>query len=530
MGLIRKKVLWVDDEIEYLRSHIMFLETRGYSVTPVFSGDDAIHIITEKPDEFDIVLLDEQMPGKGGLATLAEIKEMTPDLPVVMVTKSEEEQLMEEALGRKIDGYLTKPVNPSQILLVCKRLLHSKEIVSTKLKQDFGRNYSANRDLLQERMDYNDWIMLYRNLVKWDIELENIRDEGIRQAHIGQKSDANKLFSEFIVAKYMFWCNAQRKPPVLSHQILDTYVIPRLKSKEKVFFIILDSMRYDQYVVISSLLKKFFHLDNYTYYTILPSSTEFTRSSILSGLFPNEIAERFPELWEKTLKTAANNNNTEAVNDSALLESKLSATGFKPEETMHYIKLTDESNETEVWDIIKQHNDKNLIAIDVDFFDMFIRGHATSKVLQDIAPDEIAFRKLTVSLFERSRIYKILKKLASQDCTVIFTTCNGACLCTRGTEFYGDAVSNDNLRYRFGNKITCDERYAYFLHEPHRFNLPQDSPETSYVVLKENFHFISHDVYKNYNEQYINTFHHGGISMEEIIVPLAVMTPKYFEF
>jgi DNA-binding NtrC family response regulator len=224
----RKKVLWVDDEIEYLRSHIMFLETRGYSVIPVFNGDDAIHIISEKPDKFDIVLLDEQMPGKGGLDTLVELKEIAPELPVVMVTKSEEEQVMETAMGLNIDGYLTKPVNPSQILQVCKQILHSSEIISSQLKQDFVRNFSANRQSLQNRMDAEEWAALYKNLAKWDIELENTVDEGIRQAHAGQKSDADKLFSDFIVANYMLWMSGDRKAPLFSPRVIDEFLVPKL--------------------------------------------------------------------------------------------------------------------------------------------------------------------------------------------------------------------------------------------------------------------------------------------------------------
>ena len=243
MAVSRKKVLWVDDEIEFLRSHIMFLETRGYSVTPVFSGDDAIHMIKNKPDEFDIVLLDEQMPGKGGLATLDEIKIIIPELPVVMVTKSEEEELMDKALGRKINGYLTKPVNPSQILLVCKRLLHSTEIMSSQLKQAFVRSFSINRDALQGSMNAGEWVTVYKNLSKWDIELEDTKDEGIRQAHVGQKSDANALFSDFMVNNYMRWVNGEGNPPLFSPDIIDEYIVPLLHSGETVYFIVLDSMR-----------------------------------------------------------------------------------------------------------------------------------------------------------------------------------------------------------------------------------------------------------------------------------------------
>lgn len=520
----RKRVLWVDDEIEYLRSHIMFLETRGYSVTPVFNGDDAIHMITEKPNEFDIVLLDEQMPGKSGLATLVEIKELIPELPVVMVTKSEEEQLMEQALGKKIDGYLTKPVNPSQILLVCKRLLHSKEIMSLQLKQDFARNYSANHESLQNRMNAQEWVNLYKNLSKWDVELENIKDEGIRQAHVGQKSDADAFFSDFIVANYMRWMQGEGNKPLLSPDIIDEFIVPRLRSGEKVYFVIIDSMRLDQYMILQPLLKKYFYIDNYIYYSILPTAEDFARIALLAGMYPKEIAERYPKIWSETMKNISDENRNEGI----LIKKKLSACGLKLGNAMEYVKLTDESNVHGVVDNIDKYSNKRLVTFVVDFVRKFIHGQTTSKVLQDIAPDEIAFRKLTGSWFERSKIFQILKKLACKDCTVIFTTSNGSNLCTRGTELYGDSdlSSIEKLRYRYGEKITCDERYAFFMHEPARFNLPQNTSDTSYIILKENYYFINHDVYKHYNKQYRNTFQRGGISMEEMILPLAVMEPK----
>lgn len=525
MAISRKKVLWVDDEIEFLRSHIMFLETRGYSVTPVFSGDDAIHLIKNKPNEFDVVLLDEQMPGKGGLATLDEIKILVPELPVVMVTKSEEEELMEKALGRKINGYLTKPVNPSQILLVCKRLLYSTEIMSTQLKQAFVRSFSLNRDALHSRMDVKEWVTLYKNLAKWDIELENTRDEGIRQAHIGQKSDANALFSEFIVSNYMKWINEEGKPPLFSPNIVDEYIVPILHANESVYFIVLDSMRLDQYMMIQPLLKKLFRIENHTYYSILPSTAEFARISLMAGMYPNEAKKKNPKLWSEVHKNIFGRSSKEG----GFLRTKLADCGFRLGNAFEYVKLTNENEAQEVIDTIDKYKKKKMVAFVAEFVDKIIREQMTTDVLQDIVPDENAFRRLTYSWFERSNLYEILKKLAHQDCKVIFTTSNGSNLCTRGTELYGGPSTLVNLRYQSGKNITCDERYAMYMHEPARFKLPQKSKDSNYVILKENYYFISHGTYKDYNEQYQNTFQRGGISMEEMIVPLAVMEPKEIE-
>ncbi len=522
MAMSRKKVLWVDDEIEYLRSHIMFLETRGYSVTPVFSGDDAIHLIEQKPDEFDIVLLDEQMPGKGGLATLSEIKEMTPELPVVMVTKSEEEQLMEEALGRNIDGYLTKPVNPSQILIVCKRLLHSKELMSTQLKQDFVRNFSQNREILQNKMDIKEWVALYKNFAKWDIELEDVRDEGIRQAHTGQKSDANAHFSDFIIAHYMQWMQGDGKAPLFSPQVIDTYVVPHLHSDERVCFVVVDSMRMDQFIMLQTLLKKYFFIENNTYFSILPNAAEFARNALFAGMYPSEIQEKRPKVWADILSDDKNRNKHE----SALLKYNLKSHKFKGKDLLEYRHLADESDAQDIIDNYDKCKNKKLVTLVVDFLDKFIRGQSASNVLQDIVPDDKAFRKLFYTWFERSKLFEMLQMLSEKDCTVVLTTSGGTNLCTRGTESYGGPCVFESLRYRSGEKITCDERYAFYMHEPERFNLPQETEESNFIILKENYYFINHDTYHNYNEQYQNTFQRGGISMEEMIVPLAVMKPK----
>ncbi|MBN1981355.1 MAG: response regulator [Chitinivibrionales bacterium] len=519
--MARKKVLWVDDEIEYLRSHIMFLETRGYSVTPVFTGDDAIHLIRKKPDEFDIVLLDEQMPGKDGLTTLGEIKAMMPELPVVMVTKSEEEELMEQALGRKIDGYLTKPVNPSQILLVCKRLLHSKELISSQLKQDFVRNYSLNRSALQEKLNVLEWIRLYKNLVKWDIELADTRDEGIRQAHIGQKFDANGQFSDFIEAHYMRWMSGEGKGPIFSPRVLETHCIPHLRSGEKVLLIIIDSLRLDHFIQIHSLLKNYFSIESHVFFSILPSSPEFSRSSILSGLYPIDIEKNYPAAWADIIGNTEGRTAAEAF----LLKQNLErhAVTVTPE----LIKIIDDKDAQDILSKLDSFYDSmGLTTIAVDFISLFLSGQLSSSVLQDMATDETSFRKVVTAWFEYSKLFQILQYLSQKDCTIIFTTSNGNVLCTRGTESYGNISTRKNLRYQYGENVTCDERYAFYLHEPSRFKLPTLSPNTSYIVLKENYYFIDHDIYQHYNEHYQNTFQHGGISMEEMIVPIAIMRPK----
>jgi CheY-like chemotaxis protein len=522
MSGIRKKVLWADDEIEFLRAHIMFLETRGYSVTPVYSGHDAIHLIRENPKAFDIVLLDEQMPGKDGLTTLEEIKEIVPDLPVVMVTKSEEEHLMDEALGKKIDGYLTKPVNPSQILLVCKKLLDSTQILSTQITQKFVRNYSDIRLSLSTRMNARTWAHLFEGLTKWDFELENVEDEGLRQAHAGQKSDCNAAFGDFIAENYGPWLKGENEPPLLSPGVVETFLVPRLKQGKKVYFVVLDCMRVDQYFAIELLLRKYFDIERNYYYSILPTSTPFARNALFAGKYPIDIAHDYPELW----KTPSDDETSLNRFERQLLARKLKSCGLDYAADPKYVKILDASDSKEFLKKIASYEKDQLVSLVVNFVDMLTHNRSTSSILQEIAPDETAFRSLTQSWFQFSTIFSILKQFATQDCTVILTTDHGSALCTRGTEVYGSREHSKNLRYKFGESITCDERHALFLSDPTLFKLPAFSLNSNCIFARENYCFVYPDKSENHQKQYQNSFQHGGISMEEIIVPLAVMRPK----
>jgi CheY-like chemotaxis protein len=524
MAMTRKKVLWVDDEIEFLRSHIMFLETRGYSVTPAFNGDDALEILDENPRGYDIVLLDEQMPGRDGLTTLEDIKQMLPELPVVMVTKSEEEQVMEDALGRHIDGYLTKPVNPSQILSVCKRLLDSRKILSGQIAQRFLRSYSANRAALQDELRARDWARLYETLTRWDLELENVEDEGMRQTHAGQKSDANALFARYVIENYLEWTNDNREAPLLITRALDTFVIPRLAAGEKVALMAMDSLRLDQVMAIAPLLKKHFSLAYELLYTVLPTASSFTRLSLLSGVFPNQVYDRFPHavMGEGERDTEAR----ERPAGELLLCDKLDAAGHELEERMLYAEIGDRETGKAFLDTIDAVADTQFVAVMVDFLDLLIQSRSTANVVQQIAPDESAFRRLTHSWFLYSTIYRIIQALGERGFTVMLTAGNGSMLCTRGTELYGDEGAARMVRYRCGDKVSCDERHALFVAEPPRLKLPAPTPESTWLLLHDNYYFIHHDVFENYQHQYRNSFQCGGISLEEVIVPFVMLRPQ----
>lgn len=519
MAMQRKRVLWIDDEIEFLRSHIMFLESRGYSVTPVFSGDDGLHLIREDLNRFDIVLVDEQMPGKDGLTVLSEIKDMNADLPVVMVTKSEEEELMEKAIGRRIDGYLTKPVNPSQILLVCKNLLQSEELVNEEMRHAFVKSYSEIQLRLKKKLGYKEWVHLYRSIVKRELAIEDNEEESIRQGHNAQKTEANDLFANFVFSRYADWVNGAEDKPLFSHEVLEKFVKPAVVNDERFAFIVLDSIRLDQYVMIQRRLKRHFQVNNYFYSSILPTSKEFALPALLTGKLPNKIAKEHPNLWEII----------ESQSGSVLKE--LLAVGLKETGiTKGKLNFYDMKNSNVNADTISRNlKDSSFTAIYADFISMFGGGEKKSQAMQEMAQSGKAFRNMTGDWFEESRLFEIIKRLSTEEVSIVLAPSSGNILCTRGTNYYGESSKLRNRRYRFGENITADERFGYYFDAPDRIGLPTSGEEDHCVMLKENYYFTDHGTYHEYNEQYTNSFERGGISMEEMILPLAVLKPKILD-
>lgn len=523
MAARRKKILWIDDEIEYLRSHIMFLETRGYSVTPVFTGDDGIAMVEQNRRGFDIVLLDEQMPGKGGLATLEELKELVPNLPVVMVTKSEEEQLMEDALGKKIDGYLTKPVNPSQILLVCKKLLDSRQIVSKQVAEKFIRNYSENRSLLSGYLSLAQWNNLYENVTRWDLALESIDDEGLRQTHAGQKTDCNARFSAMYVENYARWIQGEDHPPLLSFQVLEKYLKPVLQEGKRTYCIVLSGMRLDQYLGIEEVMKKLFTVKRHCFYTTLPTDDAFARATLFGGMLPAQLSERYPELWSV--------DQEECSEKTLLLEEKLLADSL---ERLGFPVLANEPWFTQIMQTLEPEHlqarvdscrKSQLVTFVVNFLGLLQQARTTSSILKEMTNDESGMRELTRAWFERSALLHLLRECAQQDCRVVLLSDHGSILATRGTELYGVDTWGGNLRYRFGTDISSDERMVTYLADPAHFGLPCFSESTQCILARENYYFVYPEKFEHYNKQYRNSFQQGGISMEEVIVPFSVFTP-----
>jgi CheY-like chemotaxis protein len=515
------RVLWADDEIDMLRPHVMFLEDKGYAVTSVTNGSDAVEQVRNTP--FEVVLLDEQMPGMDGLETLSEIKAVRPEVPVVLVTKSEEEHLMEEALGGQISDYLTKPVNPSQILLTCKRLLDRSRLRQESVSQSYLQSFNQISQRLQEPMDHADWTELYQQLVEYDRTLEG--DEGARDILMDQYKEANRAFGRFIEAEYADWvAHADDDPdeyrPLLSHEIVPRYVLPELGDEPVVFFVI-DCMRLDQWREFEALLRPHYQIDVDFHYGILPTATPYARNSIFSGLLPGDLVDRYPNVWSTDEESEHSRNQHE----DALLLAQLKEHGLG-DLSLRYDKLITTEDGRGFSGEVSNLTQHDLSAVVVNFVDILAHSRSDSDVLKELAPDEQAYRALTRTWFEHSWLADALKQLAQTDCTVVITTDHGAIRSLRSTKVIGDRETSTALRYKYGRNLKCDEQDAIFVKEPEDFGLPPHSMSTNYIIAKEDYYFVYPTNFHHYENRYRDTMQHGGASMEEMILPVATMRPK----
>lgn len=522
--MTRKKILWVDDEIELLRSHIIFLSEKGFDIETVTNGEDALQTLAEK--EIDLVFLDEMMPGMGGLEVLARIKEINQNLPVVMVTKSEEETLMEEAIGGKITDYLTKPVNPSQLFLVCKKILEGKKISNHFVAKDYLQDLSQISFLLQNDLDYSDWIEIYLKLINWDIELSSLTDSGLKQTLDEQKRECNKEFCKFIEKNYKRWINSSPngERPYLTTEIAEKYVLPSVQNSEgPVFFFVIDCLRLDQWMIMEKHLRDYFRINKEYYYSILPTATSYARNSLFAGLFPYEIEKYYPDLW------AGKDEDERSMNkhEKDLLQQLLNRKRIKLKNELKYIKIIDpEVGRNFEYNILSYQNNQ-LTAVVVNFLDMIAHGRSDSELLKEIAPGEAAYRSLTDSWFTHSSLLSTFKSISTmRNAKIILTTDHGAVRSLRGAKVLGDKETSTNLRFKYGRNLKVDEKHAVFIKDPIEYKLPRRGVTISYIIAKEDYYFVYPTDYHKYLSYYKDTFQHGGISLEEMILPLIIMEPK----
>ena len=520
-AVTKGRILWVDDEIELLRSHILLLAEKGYTVETATNGEDALDLVKTKP--FDLVFLDEMMAGMGGLATLSKIKDIHPELPVVMITKNEDEGLMEDAIGVKISDYLTKPVNPSQVLLACKKFLEGKKITSAQVSRDYIKEFNEISLKLQSSPSFIDWTTIYAKLVDWSIEMDQHSELGLKQTLNDQIRECNVEFSKFIERNYVNWLE-QKTRPTLSTDIVERYLIPELRDTNKsIFFFVVDCLRLDQWMVMESVLREYFDITREYYYSILPTATPYSRNAIFSGAWPAELEVRFPEIWEQWEDDDNSRNRYEHQFLDNLLERR--KIQLKPESK--YVKILDAEFGRNIEQNINSYTKNRLTAIVVNFVDMLAHGRSDSQLLKEIAPDESAYRSLTSSWFMHSSLLSMLRTLSRQkNVSIILTTDHGSIRSLRGVKVIGDREASTNLRYKFGRNLKADERHAILIKNPSDYRLPKRSVTINYLIAKEDYYFVYPTDYHKYLNQYRDSFQHGGISMEEMILPVVKLKPK----
>jgi len=509
------RILWVDDEIDLLRSHVRLLVERGYTVETVTNGEDAVGMVRQTA--YDLVFLDEMMPGMGGLRTLQEIKEIRPAMPVVMITKNEEESLMEDAIGGKISDYLTKPVNPSQVLMACKKFLEGRKITGAALSKDYIREFNEISLTLMQSPGYEAWIDIYSRLVGWGLEFDRHPELGLRQTLQDQLRECNLAFGKFIERNYRDWMEETEGRPALSHEVVDQFVIPELQTGKSVIFFVIDCMRLDQWLVFEELLHEYFEMSRWYYYSILPTATPYSRNAIFSGSFPADVEKRNPELWEKAEDDESSRNRYERQYLEKLLERRRIV--LKPEPK--YVKILDPEFGRTIESTINSYAATPLTSIVVNFVDMLAHGRSDSSLLKEIAPDESAYRSLTRSWFAHSSLFGMLKTLSrNKNVTIVLTTDHGSIRSLRGSKVLGDREASTNLRYKYGRNLKVDETTAIFVKNPAAFRLPERGVAVNYIIAKEDYYFVYPTDYHKYLAQYRDSFQHGGVSMEEVILPV----------
>ena len=508
-------LLWVDDEIEQLRAHMLFLEKKGYEVVTVSNGTDAIDQCRER--SFDLVLLDEQMPGLSGLETLQRIKQLQPALPVVMVTKSEEENIMEQAIGQKIADYLIKPVNPNQILLTLKKNIHRREIETEVTQSQYQQNFQQIAMQIMDCRTWMDWTEVYRQLVHWELQLSST-DSSMTEMLQMQKEEANLGFAKFIKKNYMDWING-KDAPLMSHRVFKEKVFPLLSGGEKVFLVVLDNFRYDQWRMLAQQLGDQFDIDEDLYCSILPTATQYARNAIFSGLMPDQIARMFPDLWVDEDEEEGKN-----LNEAPLIQTQLER--YRRRNTFSYHKVNNSQDADRLMQQLNQLKKNDLNVIVFNFIDMLSHARTESRMVRELANNESAYRSITLSWFRHSVIADFFRQIAQTDYKVIVTTDHGSIRCTKPVKIVGDRNTNTNLRYKLGKNLSYSDKDLFVIREPQKAQLPSPNLSTSYVFAVGDSFFAYPNNYNYYVSYYRDTFQHGGISMEEMIIPIVTMTGK----
>ena len=523
------KILWVDDEIDYLKPHILFLEKKNYSVTTCNNGRDAIDIFEN--ENFDIVFLDENMPGMSGLETLSEMKEKKSAIPMIMITKSEEEYIMEEAIGSKIADYLIKPVNPNQILKKKKKNLDNSRLVSQKTTLDYQKEFRKIAMDMAMVNSYEDWIELYKKLIFWELKLENINDQGMIEILESQKVEANSQFGKFIERNYEDWFLPKADKPIQSHTLFRELVVPEIVKKDTrgeaeqskakpILFVVIDNLRYDQWKAFESVVANYYKLEKEVpYYSILPTATQYARNAIFSGLLPVEMEKQFPQYWKNDPEEGGKN-----LYEAEFLSAQLKRLGLKIKED--YFKITNLAGGKKLVENFKSLKDNDLVTVVYNFVDMLSHAKTEMDVVKELASDDKAYRSLTLSWFKNSPLLEIIQQAQKLGFKLILTTDHGTINVKNPSKVVGDKNTSLNLRYKTGRSLTYEQKDVYAVKDPKKIGLPAINMSSSYIFAKNDLFLAYVNNYNHYVSYYKNTYQHGGISLEEMIIPCLIFSPK----
>lgn len=512
-------ILWADDEIDLLKPHILFLKDKGYEVQIATSGDEALELV-EKFD-FAAVLLDENMPGISGLETLNRLKAKHVELPVIMITKSEEEFLMEDAIGSKISDYLIKPVNPNQILLSLKKTLDNRRLISEKTTSNYQQEFRQIGMTMGDRLSWNDWVDVYKKLVYWELELDSSKDESMIEILKMQKSEANKLYCKFVENNYVGWLNGkQPNAPLFSHTLFKAKVAPLLDKPEPTFVVLIDNLRYDQWKIIQPIISEYFKVDTEELYSsILPTATQYARNAFFAGLMPSEIEKRFPNLWLNDEEEGGKN-----LHEEELLADQLKRLG--KDVKMSYHKITNHAAGKKLSENMSNLMQNKLNVIVYNFIDMLSHARTEMEIIRELADDEKAYRSITLSWFEHSPLLEILKQIAAKKCKLVITTDHGTIKVSEPSKVVGDKNVNTNLRYKQGKSLDYVKKDVLEIKNPADGYLPRQHMSTTFVFVKEDKFFAYPNNFNYYVNYYRNTFQHGGVSLEEMLIPFITLSPK----
>ncbi len=523
------QILWVDDEIDLLQPYIIYLKGKGYDVITATNGEDAIEVISSQQSAVSIVFLDENMPGMTGLETLQEMKRLRPEVPVVMITKSEEEHIMEQAIGEKIADYLIKPVNPSQILLCLKKHVHQQAIVSEQVQQNYRQEWGDISYMIDTASTIEEWQAIERALSKWDLELAGLEQEqagraGMHSLVEDQRTQANAAFAKWIAKNYESWFSAVSSQPsavrpVMSHDLMKHAVFPLLDKGEKVLLCVIDNFRYDQWKTIQPLLSEFYTVRTESQYTsILPTATQYARNAIFSGLLPLQIQQMFPQYWvEEGDEESKNQHEKELV--QTLLDR------YRRRESFNYWKVNESDFcERVIHQLKGSQAPLNIVVL--NFIDMLSHSRTESKMMRELANDESAYRSLTLSWFRHSPIYELLRLAAEWGYTLVLTTDHGTTRVKNAVQIVADKNTNTNIRYKVGKALNCSSKNVFSIEQPKRVGLPCPNVSSSYAFCTGSDFFAYPNQFNYYAQYYRNTFQHGGISLEEMIIPLVTLVQK----